>query len=105
MLVPLKPGDQWTYRSITFDRDGSVPQTQTGSYGVLFDSVVSGRQWSFWLYDPAIWRQFAWMNRSDGFWKYYFVEHDATIYRYVRYPLAVGNIDTLDSCCWHRAAC
>ncbi len=65
-LMPLKIGNQWTYRNISYDTSGNVQHIDTSMFKIVRDTTIQSEKWYFIGRDSTAIELLT--NRSDGLW-------------------------------------
>jgi hypothetical protein len=66
VLMPLKIGNQWTYRVISYDTSGTVQHVDTSTFKIVRDTTIQSEKWYFIGQDSTAYELLT--NRSDGVW-------------------------------------
>jgi hypothetical protein len=66
VMMELKQGNQWTYRTTAFDSSGNVRSTGTTESRIVRDTMINNESWFFVRSDSTTFELFT--NKSDGLW-------------------------------------
>ena len=92
VLMPLKLGNQWIYRSISLDSLGVVQHVDTSTFKIVRDTLIQNERWYFIGRDSTA-RELL-TNRTDGLW-YMSLHSTGTIAQaavlFAKYPANVND--------------
>jgi hypothetical protein len=83
VIIPLKVGNQWTYRITTFDSSGHTMFYGSLVLSIVNDTVIQNERWFLWNDGGALYT-----NRRDGYWLF----NNGASLLYVKYPASKGDI-------------
>lgn len=84
---PLKLGNTWSYRAISYDSLEVVTGTGSMDISVTRDTIVNGETWYQLSNDGTVF----YANKSDGFWAMWNSSSTLVQQLIYKYPASVGN--------------
>ena len=85
-ILPLKAGNQWTFKVTNYNQAGVVTSTGTMTITVLRDSIIAGETWSV-LSNSIATNLAVYTNRTDGL----YAMSSGTPYLLAKYPGSVND--------------